>query len=75
MPLMRAIGVIRKSRGERWSREEFEELLRSAGYEILAIVEQVREEHPRYNIGPGKLEEVKNLLKSLSLIKLFLQTG
>ncbi|HII61826.1 GTPase HflX [Pyrococcus horikoshii] len=62
---MRAIGVIRKSRGERWSREEFEELLRSAGYEILAIVEQVREEHPRYNIGPGKLEEVKKLVKEL----------
>ncbi|WP_288072534.1 GTPase HflX [Pyrococcus sp.] len=62
---MRAIGVIRKSRQERISREEFEELLRSAGYEILAIVEQVREEHPRYNIGPGKVEELKNLVKEL----------
>ncbi|AFN03968.1 GTPase HflX [Pyrococcus furiosus DSM 3638] len=62
---MRAIGVIRKSRQERISREEFEDLLRSAGYEILAIVEQVREEHPRYNIGPGKVEELKSLVKEL----------
>lgn len=57
--------VIRKSRQERISREEFEDLLRSAGYEILAIVEQVREEHPRYNIGPGKVEELKSLVKEL----------
>ncbi|CAB49993.1 GTPase HflX [Pyrococcus abyssi] len=63
---MRAIGVIRKSRRERVSREEFEELLRSAGYEILAIVEQVREEHPRFNIGPGKLEEIKELVRELN---------
>jgi GTP-binding protein HflX len=62
---MRAIGVIRSSRRERVSREEFEELLRSAGYEVLAIVEQNREEHPRYNIGPGKLEEIKELVREL----------
>lgn len=62
---MRAIGVIRNSRRERLSRAEFEELLRSAGYEVLAIVEQNREEHPRYNIGPGKLEELKELVKEL----------
>ncbi|RLF89134.1 GTPase HflX [Thermococci archaeon] len=62
---MRVIGVVRKSRRERVSREEFEELLRSAGYEVLTIVEQVREEHPRYNIGPGKLEEIKRLIEKL----------
>ncbi|WP_048055308.1 GTPase HflX [Pyrococcus sp. NA2] len=62
---MRAIGVIRKSWRERVSREEFEELLKSAGYEVVAMVEQVREEHPRYNIGPGKLEEVKRLVREL----------
>ncbi|WP_297508424.1 GTPase HflX [Thermococcus sp.] len=62
---MRAIGVIRKSRRERPSREEFEELLRSAGYEVLAIVEQNREEHPKYNIGRGKLEELKRLVEEL----------
>ncbi|MBP1911413.1 GTPase HflX [Thermococcus stetteri] len=62
---MRAIGVIRSSRREWVSREEFEELLRSAGYEVLTIVEQNREEHPRYNIGPGKLEELKELVKEL----------
>ncbi|WP_456368740.1 GTPase HflX [Thermococcus sp.] len=62
---MRAIGVIRKSKRERPSREEFEELLRSAGYEVLAIVEQNREEHPKYNIGRGKLEELKELVERL----------
>ncbi|AEH24356.1 GTPase HflX [Pyrococcus yayanosii] len=62
---MKVVGVIRHEPRRRASREEFEELLRSAGYEVLAIVEQVREEHPRYNIGPGKLEEVKKLVKAL----------
>ncbi|WP_457743158.1 GTPase HflX [Thermococcus sp.] len=62
---MRAIGVIRYSRRERVSREEFEELLRSAGYEVLAVVEQRREEHPRYNIGKGKLKELKELVREL----------
>ncbi|AHL23541.1 GTPase HflX [Thermococcus nautili] len=62
---MRAVGVIRYSRRERLSREEFEELLRSAGYEVLAVLEQNREEHPRYNIGKGKLEELKELVREL----------
>lgn len=62
---MRVIGVIRNSRRERLSREEFEELLESAGYEVLAVVEQNRNEHPRYNIGRGKLEELKELVREL----------
>ena len=62
---MRAIGVIRYSRRERLSRVEFEELLRSAGYDVVAVLEQNREEHPRYNIGKGKLEELKELVKEL----------
>ncbi len=62
---MKAIGVIRYSRGESLSREEFEELLRSAGYDVLAVVEQRREEHPGYNIGRGKLEELKELVMEL----------
>ena len=62
---MKAIGVIRYSRGESPSREEFEELLRSAGYDVLAVVEQKREEHPGYNIGRGKLEELRRLVREL----------
>ncbi|MEO2151596.1 MAG: GTPase HflX [Thermococcus sp.] len=62
---MRAVGVIRYSRRERLSKEEFEELLKSAGYEVLAVLEQNREEHPRYNIGKGKLEELKELVRKL----------
>ena len=63
---MKAIGIIRHSPNRRANKEEFEELLGSAGYEILAIVEQVRAEHPKYNIGPGKLQEVKELIKELN---------
>ncbi len=60
---MRVIGVIRSSRWERAQREEFEELLRSAGYEVLTIIEQNRRENPKYNIGPGKLRELKELVE------------
>lgn len=63
---MKAIGVIRHSPNKKANREEFEELLRSAGYEILAIVEQTREEHPKYNVGPGKLQEIRELIKELN---------
>ncbi|KPU63501.1 GTP-binding protein HflX [Thermococcus sp. EP1] len=63
---MKAIGVIRHSPRKVVNREEFEELLKSAGYEILAIVEQVREEHPKYNVGPGKLQEIKKLIAELN---------
>ena len=60
---MKAIGVIRYSRKDRLSKVEFEELIRSAGYEVLSIIEQNRDEHPRYNIGRGKLEELKELVR------------
>ncbi|NJE26858.1 GTPase HflX [Thermococcus sp. MV5] len=63
---MKAIGVIRHSPRKAVNREEFEELLKSAGYEILAIVEQVREEHPKYNVGPGKLQDIKKLIAELN---------
>ncbi|WP_461865091.1 GTPase HflX [Thermococcus sp.] len=62
---MRAVGIIRHSPRKKLSREEFEELLKSAGYEVLEIVEQVREEHPKFNIGPGKLREIKELVEEL----------
>lgn len=62
---MKVIGVIRHSPNKRINRDEFEELLRSADYEVLEIIEQVRREHPRYNIGKGKLEELKEKVKEL----------
>jgi len=65
MRVMRVIGVIRYFRGYEIPRAEFEELLRSAGYEVLDIIEQRRREHPRYNIGKGKLEELKERVEEL----------
>lgn len=62
---MRAVGVIRIDPRERVRKKEFEELLTSAGYEVITIIEQNREEHPRYNIGKGKLEELKTLVEEL----------
>ena len=62
---MKAVGVTRHPPGKKLSREEFEELLKSAGYEVLEIVEQVRVEHPKFNIGPGKLREIKKLVEEL----------
>ena len=62
---MKVIGVIRHSPNKRINRDEFEELLRSADYEVLEIIEQVRREHPRYNIGKGKLEDLKEKVKEL----------
>ncbi|WP_048165935.1 GTPase HflX [Palaeococcus pacificus] len=62
---MKVIGVIRHSQRKRVSREEFEELLSSAGYEVLDIIEQVREESPRYNIGKGKVQEIKVKIEEL----------
>jgi len=62
---MKAIGIIRHSPKNMVNKEEFEELLQSAGYEILTIIEQVREEHPKYNVGPGKLQEIKKLIDEL----------
>ncbi len=39
MRTMRVIGVIRRSREDEIPREEFEDLLMSAGYEVLTIIE------------------------------------
>ncbi len=35
----------------------------SAGYEIVGRIEQVRQPDPRYQIGPGKVEELAELVK------------
>lgn len=63
--MMKAIGIIRHPPKKKVSKEEFEELLESAGYKVLALFEQVREEHPKFNIGPGKLKEIKELIEEL----------
>jgi len=42
---------------------EMLELTRSASYEIIKVFVQIRRENPRFNIGPGKLEEIKDFLK------------
>jgi len=62
---MRVIGVVRFSERNS-SVVEFEELLKSASYEVLDVLVQKREEHPRYNIGRGKLDELKTIVRRSS---------
>jgi len=43
--------------------KELESLTESAGYTVVATVEQVRKAYPRFQIGRGKVEELARLVK------------
>lgn len=43
--------------------EELQSLVESAGYTVVARFEQVREPDPRYQIGSGKVSDLKELVK------------
>lgn len=43
--------------------KELENLTESAGYTVVATVEQVRKAYPRFQIGRGKVEELARLVK------------
>lgn len=53
----------RRLRNEPSSLKELKGLAESAGYTVVATVEQVREANPRFQIGGGKVEEVAQLVK------------
>ncbi len=53
-----AIVVQRVEPHQKPSTDEIEELARSAGYEVAAVLTQSREEDREYNIGEGKVHEV-----------------
>jgi GTP-binding protein HflX len=55
--------VQRRWHFEKPALDELESLAESAGYEIVGRIEQVREPDPRYQIGPGKVEELAELVK------------
>ncbi|MEX2719979.1 MAG: GTPase HflX [Candidatus Wukongarchaeota archaeon] len=65
--LNQAILVIRHNNDDDKSRQtvtrELFELCKTAGYKVLAFLEQERERDPRFEIGKGKLEELKDILK------------
>ncbi len=53
----------RRLKHETSSLEELEKLAKSAGYTVVATLEQVREPDARYQIGAGKVEELAALVK------------
>ncbi|MEM1514791.1 MAG: hypothetical protein QXH24_01885 [Candidatus Bathyarchaeia archaeon] len=50
--------------------DELKNLAEAADYEIVGVVEQVRSPHPRYNIGPGKVRELAQMVKDLGVEKI-----
>ncbi|MEM2099549.1 MAG: hypothetical protein QXU99_07435, partial [Candidatus Bathyarchaeia archaeon] len=53
----------RRLNREASSLEELRRLAESAGYTVVAELEQTRGSDPRYQIGAGKVEELANLVK------------
>ena len=50
-------------RSEKSSLEELKALAEAAGYTVVAQVTQIRRADPRYQIGAGKVEEIKTLIE------------
>lgn len=65
----RAIIVYRRDPFEKSNMDELRSLAEAAGYEIVASLEQVRQPHPRYHIGPGKVRELAQMVKDLKAEK------
>lgn len=66
---MRVAIVHRVRRGERDNLTELRELCKTAGYEVVYQLRQERPPHPKYNIGPGKVEELREIVKRLKIEK------
>ncbi|MCS7132242.1 MAG: GTPase HflX [Aigarchaeota archaeon] len=52
---------------------ELRELCRTAGYEVMYQLKQKRPPHPKYNIGPGKVEELKEAIRELGIEKVIFE--
>ena len=70
---MRVAVVQRMLSKEEYNLDELKELCRTAGYEPVFSLTQVRYPHPRYNIGPGKVEELKRAVKTLGIEKVIFE--
>jgi len=65
--------VHRVQQGEADNLVELRELCKTAGYEVVYQLKQERPPHPRYNIGPGKLEELKKAVRELGIEKVIFE--
>ncbi len=61
--------VHRTMPGERDNLAELRELCRTAGYEVVYELRQERYPHPKYNLGSGKVEELRKAVKRLGVEK------
>lgn len=50
--------------------DELKSLAQSAGYEVIALIEQIRPPNPRYHIGSGKAKELVDLVSELRIEKI-----
>jgi GTP-binding protein HflX len=62
--------VQRRLNNEKSSLEELRDLAEAAGYTVVSQVTQIRRADPRYQIGAGKVAEIKNLIKETNAEKL-----
>jgi GTP-binding protein HflX len=62
---MRAILVERRLPREPSRLQELAELARTLGYEVVAVLQQMRKPDPAYHIGKGKAQELAKLVKSV----------
>ncbi|RLG10787.1 MAG: GTP-binding protein HflX, partial [Thaumarchaeota archaeon] len=67
---MKVAIVHRVSRGEEDNLAELRELCRTAGYEVVYELRQVRPPHPEFNIGPSKVEELRRIVRSMGVEKI-----
>lgn len=70
---MRVAIVHRVQPGEKPNLDELRELCLTAGYEVVYELIQRRYPHPKYNIGPGKLAELKDAVKKLNIEKVIFE--
>jgi GTP-binding protein HflX len=70
---LRVAIVHRVQPGEKPNLDELRELCLTAGYEVVYELVQRRYPHPKYNIGPGKLAELKDAVKKLNIEKIIFE--
>ncbi|MEN2974066.1 MAG: GTPase HflX [Candidatus Caldarchaeales archaeon] len=70
---MKVAIVHRVNPGENDNLEELSELCHTANYEVVYRVRQERPPHPEYNIGPGKVEELKKAVQELDIEKVIFE--
>jgi len=65
--------VHRVSKGEEDNLVELRELCKTAGYDVVYELKQVRPPHPEYNIGPGKVEELRKVVRQMDIQKVIFE--